>query len=95
MWDTVASYGLTPFVSDSIDYEEVSLSVQDTAHTNYVVGIGTVMWKFTSTLVENQFICLSYGTIFSPQTYHQIHGGEKSIVKNRSCVIINVPCQGP
>jgi len=45
MWDTGALYGLTPFASDFIDYKEVAISIQDTAHTNIVVGIGIVMWK--------------------------------------------------
>ena len=41
--DTGASYGLSPFRADFIDYEEVNISVQDIAHMNEVVGIGTVL----------------------------------------------------
>ena len=43
--DTGASYGLSPFRSDFMDYEEISLQVQDIAHVNEVIGIGTVLWK--------------------------------------------------
>ena len=43
VWDTGASYGLTPFASDFIDYKEVNIQVQDIPHTNIVVGIGTAM----------------------------------------------------
>ena len=42
VWDTGASYGLTPFRDDFIDYEEVEIEVQDIAHKNKVVGVGTV-----------------------------------------------------
>ena len=46
--DTGASYGLTLFASDFIDYEEVNIQVQYIAHTNVAVGIGTAMWKLTA-----------------------------------------------
>ena len=32
VWDTGASYGLTPFRDDFIDYGEVVIEVQDIAH---------------------------------------------------------------
>ncbi len=46
VWDTGASYGLTPFRGNFIEYEDVCIPVQDIIHTNTVVEIGTVMWKF-------------------------------------------------
>ena len=49
VWDTGASIGLTPFWSDFIDYMKLeNVSVKDTAQKNKVLGVGTVMWKFTT-----------------------------------------------
>ena len=48
VWDTVVSYSLTLFWKNSLDYEEACMPVQDIAHTNIVVGIGTVMWKLSA-----------------------------------------------
>ena len=39
IWDTGASYGLTPFQGYFIDYEECNLSVKDISKNNMVVGI--------------------------------------------------------
>ena len=58
VWDTGASYGLTPFRSDFIDYEEVNIEVQDIAHTNVVIGVGTVMWKMTATNGQTVYLPL-------------------------------------
>ncbi|KAL7474042.1 hypothetical protein ACHAW6_000041, partial [Cyclotella cf. meneghiniana] len=46
VWDTGASFGLTPFRSDFIDYTECSIKVNDVSKTNTVVGIGTTLHKF-------------------------------------------------
>ena len=102
VWDTGASYGLTPFRCDFIDYEEVHLPVQDIAHTNYVVGIGTVMWKFKAINGDPIYLpilCYHLPTadirLLSPQTYHQLHGGESSIVESGTRVAMKLPQQGP
>ena len=56
IWDTGASYGLTPFHSDFIDYVECDIPVRDVTKVNKVVGIGTTLNKFTdTTLMVNQF----------------------------------------
>ena len=43
IWDTGASYGLTPFRSDFIDYVKSELPVRDVTKINTVVGIGTTL----------------------------------------------------
>ena len=102
IWDTGASYGLTPFASDFIDYEEVNIPVQDIAHTNTVVGIGTVMWKFEAsdgTLIYLPLLCYHLPTadirLISPQTYHQLHGGESRLVEQGSRIVMDLPDLGP
>ncbi len=47
-----------PFRADFIDYEEVDIDVQDIAHTNKVVGVGTVMWKLTATNRDTVYLPL-------------------------------------
>jgi hypothetical protein len=42
-----ASYGLTPFWSDFIDYVKCEIPVRDVTKVNTVVGIGTTLHKFT------------------------------------------------
>ena len=59
-WDTGASFGLTPFRADFIDYVECQIPVKDISKTNIVVGIGTTLHKF---MIEGEPIwlpCLSY-----------------------------------
>jgi hypothetical protein len=46
VWDTYASLGLNPFRADFFDYVEVNIPVKDVTKANYVVGIGTVIYKF-------------------------------------------------
>ena len=41
IWDTVASYGLTPFCSDCIDYVECDIPGRDVTKVYRVIGIGT------------------------------------------------------
>ena len=49
IWDTGASIGLTPYRSDFIVYQELDNdSVKDIVRQNNVLGVGTVMWKFTT-----------------------------------------------
>ncbi len=47
IWVTGASYGLTQFWSDFIDYVKCEIPVRDVTTVNTVVGIGTALHKFT------------------------------------------------
>ena len=86
IWDTGASFGLTPFRSDFIDYVECDIPVRDVTKVNRVVGIGTTIHKFTDTNGNPVYLpCVSYHLpqtdvrLFSPQTYHQMHGGYSEV----------------
>jgi hypothetical protein len=86
IWGTGASYGLTPFCSDFINYVECDIPVQDVIKVNNVIGIGTTLRKFTGTDRKPVFLpCVSYHLpqtdvrLFSPQTYHQMHGGYSKV----------------
>ncbi|KAL7465924.1 hypothetical protein ACHAXS_006229 [Conticribra weissflogii] len=102
IWDTGASYGLTPFRGDFIDYEECNVSVQDISKTNTVIGIGTVMWRFKATNGDElyiPFLCYHLPTadirLLSPQTYHQLHGGKSELINNGTLVSMTLARQGP
>ena len=102
VWDTGASYGLTPFRGDFIDYEECSIPVQDISKTNMVVGIGTVMWKFKESnggTIYLPLLCYHLPTadirLLSPQTYHQLHGGDSHLIDNGSAVEMRMAQQSP
>ena len=82
VWDTGSSYGLTPFKSDFIYYVECDIPVKDVTKVNKVIGIGTTLHKFIEINGQDIFLtCISYHLVqtyvylFSPQTYHQMHGG--------------------
>ena len=86
VYDTGASYGLTPFRADFIDYQTCDIPVKDISKTNRVKGIGTVMYKFTATNGDLLYLPgLAYHLetadirLFSPQTYHQLYGGSSVI----------------
>jgi hypothetical protein len=49
IWDTGASYGLTPFRSDFIDYVKCEIPVRDVTKVNTVVGIGTTLHNLQTT----------------------------------------------
>ena len=51
VWDTGASFGLSPFRGDFIDYMPCEIPVNDIKSTNIVVGLGTTLHKFS---VEGQ-----------------------------------------
>ena len=60
VWDTGASFGLTPFRGDFLDYVEYKITVHDIVRTNTVIGIGTMLHKFKLD-GHNIFLpCLSY-----------------------------------
>ena len=82
IWDTGASWGLSPFRADFIDYEEVSIPVKDISKTNMVIGIGTVMYKLRATNGDELLVPgISYHLpecdirLMSPQVYHKLYGG--------------------
>jgi hypothetical protein len=84
--DTGASYGLTPFCSDFINYVECDIPVWDVTKVNKVIRNGTTWHKFTDTEGKPVFLpCVSYHLpqtgicLFSPQTYHQMHGGYSEV----------------
>ncbi len=90
IWDTGASYGLTPFHSDFINYVESDIPVWDVTKVNKVIRIGTTLHKFTNTDGKPVFLpCISYHLpqtdtcLFSPQTYHQMHGGYSKVLSTR------------
>ena len=86
VYDTGASYGLTPFRADFIDYQPCTVMIKDIARTNQVKGIGTVMYKFLATNGDVLYLpSLAYHLdtadirLFSPQTYHQLYGGSSKL----------------
>ena len=89
VWDTGASFGLTPFRGDFIDYTECSITINDIARSNQVIGVGTTLHKFKHNGSYIFIPCLSYHLptanirLFSPQTYHTIYGGHSTINGDR------------
>ena len=85
VWDTGASFGLTPFRGDFLDYVECKITVRNIAHANTVIGIGTTLHKFNLDGHEIFLPCLSYHLpsaevqLFSPQTYHTLYGGHSTV----------------
>lgn len=78
VWDTGASQGLTPFINDFIHYQPAHIPVKDISKTNYVMGIGTVLYKFRATNGDDVFlptVAFHLPTaeirLLSPQSYHQ------------------------
>ena len=86
VWDTGASFGLTPFRADFIDYVECRIPVKDISKTNTVIGIGTTLHKYSSVDGKTYWLpCLSYHLpsadtrLFSPQVYHTLYGGNSTV----------------
>ena len=99
VYDTGASYGLTPYRADFIDYHPCELSVKDISKVNRVIGIGTVMYKFTATNGDLLYLPgLAYHLetadirLFSPQTYHQLYGGYSELDGNRVIMHLKKQC---
>ena len=106
IWDTSASFGLTPFKSDLIDYLKFNTHVKYVTNVNTVIGIGTKICNFVD--ANGKYIllpCIYYHLpttdvqLFSPQTYHQLHGAHsiikrlnvQMVLKNHNIVIpINI-----
>lgn len=109
IWDTGASFGLTPFRSDFIDYVEADIPVKDVTKVNRVIGIGTTLHKFKDSNGNDVILpCVSYHLqttdvrLFSPQTYHQMHDGHsivagdyvEMILGNNNNVMIPIDREG-
>ena len=95
IWDTGPSFGMTTFRSDLIDYVEADISVKGFTETNNVIVIGTTLHKFKNDKGKEVFLpCVSCHLpttdvrLFSPQTYHQIHGGNS--YSSSDCVEMNL-----
>ena len=89
IWDTGASFGLTLFQSDFIDYVACTIPVRDVTKVNNVIGIGMTLHKFTDTKGFSVYLpCVSFHLpqtdvcLFSPHTYHQMHGGYSEVYGN-------------
>ena len=109
IWDSGASFGLTPFRSDFIDYVEADIPVKDVTKVNRVIGIGTTLHKFKDSNGNDVILpCVSYHLqttdvrLFSPQTYHQMHGGHSILagdyvemfLGNNNNVLISIDREG-
>ena len=99
VWDTGASFGLTPYRSDFMDYVECNIPVKDVSKTNTVIGIGTTLHKFIDTNGQVVFLpCISYHLpstdirLFSPQTYHQLHGGHSTVDGDKVIMHLDQHC---
>ena len=95
VWDTGASFGLTPFREDFIDYVKCNIPVNDIARTNMVIGIGTTLHKFSLDGEPVYLPCLSYHLpsaairLFSPQTYHKLYGGHSAVFGDKAVTMID------
>ena len=83
IWDTGASFGLTPFRSDFIDYVEADIVVKNVTKINNVIGIGTTLHKFKNDEGKDVFLpCVSYHLptidvrLFSSQIDDRMRGGK-------------------
>jgi hypothetical protein len=86
VWDTGASLCLTPYRANFFDHVEVNIPVKDVTKMKYVVGIGTVIYKFQNDKDKDVFHpCIAYHLptadfrLFSSQTYHQLHNYSSTI----------------
>ena len=68
-WDTGASYGLTPFRSDFIEYVECNIPVKNVDKENRLIIIETNLHNFIESNSQNIFLpCIPYDPT---QTYVQ------------------------
>lgn len=68
VWDTGASFSLTPFQGYFVDYVECSITVRDISCDNTVIGIGTTC--INSKSMKRIYICLVCLTICHQRKYH-------------------------
>ena len=90
VWNTGSSYGLTPFRSDFVDDVDWNILVKDVTKVNRVIWIITTLHNFIESNGQDiSFPCISYHItqkdvqLFSPQTYHQTHGGHYIVHQNK------------
>ena len=88
--DSGASFGLTPYCANFINYVECDIDVKDISKLNKVICLGTALHKFTATNGDLlYFPVLSYHLpsadicLFSPQAYHQLYGGSSELDDER------------
>ena len=93
VFDSGASFGLTPFIEDFITYEKARIEVKGIGSQNTVVGYGTVLYRCTATDGSSCFIPgLAYHLpstdvrLFSPQAYFQHYGGHATIDGEEVCI---------
>ena len=86
IWNTRASYGMTPFKIHLIDYVEDDIPVKDITKVNQVIVIGTTINNFIDTNgVAFYFPYVLYHLqhtdvfILCTQNYLQIHGGNSLV----------------
>ena len=75
---------------------DCDIPVENVTKVTWVIGTGTTLHKFIESNGRDIFLtCISYHLtqidvrLFSPQTYHQMHGGHS--VVHRNPVIIHFP----
>ena len=95
MWDTSASFGLTPYRADFINYVGCQIPVNNITRTNMIIGIGSTLNKFWIDGEAVYLPCLSYHLpsteiySFSPQTYHTLYGGHSAVFGNKVVKLID------
>ena len=86
IWDTDASFGLTVFKSNFIDYLKCNIPVKNVTKVNTAIGIEKnhkfvdANGKYVLLTCIYYHIPTTYVQLLSPQTYHHLHG-EHSIIK--------------
>ena len=102
-WGTGSSFGPTSFREDFADYVKCSTPANDIERTNMAIGIGTTLHKFSLDGEPVHLPCLSCHLpsaairLFSPQTYHMLHGGHSAkVVTMIDTLSIPIPlsCKG-
>ena len=56
IWDTGASFGITPFRSDFIDYVKADIAVKDVTKIIKVIGIGTTLHRLKNDKGKGVFL---------------------------------------
>ena len=76
--NTGVSLGLTPYRGDFITYRKVNIPLRDVSKINYVIGVGTVAWRFKDKHGNSKIVhCQAYHLptteirLWIPQNYYQ------------------------
>ena len=98
VWDSVDSFGLTPFHADFIDYVKYDIDVKDIPKLNKVFAFETTLHKITTTNNDPLYVSafsynLSSADILSvsPQAYHQLYSGSSELDDDE--VVVNLKQQ--